>query len=1138
MPRSDLALCPLNLRAALLVALIAFLGLSATLLPGCGEQYPAPAREEVHFPQAEAARRAGDYDAAIAAYRRSIAVEPDDPRPYFGIVESHARRGDLTAVEALLDSLALADPHNASVHYGLACLAVKRQDLETALAEARQTIALDAGLGHGHLLLGSVRYYAGESEQALEAWERARAIFRRQGDRKYEAWSLNRTALVRRELGDLRQALGEFQEALRLHRELGDRQAQQLVLGNIGLAQADLGDLAGALEAFQEALDLAWEIGDREGACWGLTNLSYVANLTGQHHQAIAYADSAIGLARQTGNRIDEVTGLVSRATASLDLGDPVGALQDAGEALALADSIVDPRHGAAALTVRGRAALNLGRLEQARESYARANDRFHEMGIETGSWEARIGLCGVAIQEGDAGGAIELAEATMADCAAAEYAEGEEYLALTLCELKREQADAEVLLDPAQRNALLDEALQLASRAVELSRRDGRRKREAIALARRARVHLLAANHDIGNADTEAQIQAARRDVGDACRLATDIRSPEVTWECELVAGDVATADMELNRACSHYRAAMDALEEIRRDLRLEEFKAAYLAGRIDLYYKTAALLARRGDPQGAFAVCERARARAFRDLLAASPRPLAPQVDAALAQERATIETQLRTLQASRSAMAARGIADRDRIAEMDGEIHRMKQRWEEVRTEILLADPQYGMLISAPTHAPLEIVERLNPDEALLEYLLGPDSSLCFLARAEGITVVPLPVGRAALAGQIRALRRPMQAPRSLATLEFDLELAHRIRAAIFDPLIPHLTGVTRVLVVPDGALHYLPFGALPLPEDSSLQTLVEDSPSSDVPWRRAASRTVTGSPRAVQDPTAANRGDADQPASGALPLHAEFRDIRFLEDLFVLEVLPSASLIARAGEAEHETGSGRALADDGIHPFSSGLLAMGHAPTDPSIGWGATARPLAHVEQEIQAIARSVPDAVVAVDSAASELRFKTTAPRFARLHLATHGNIDEAVPLYSGLHLAPDPAGREDGALHAFEILELPLRCELVTLSACQTGLGRLYAGEGPLGLARAFFYAGADQVLVSLWSVDDASTAMLMGQFYENMTQGDGAAVALRKARRSLRGEFRTGSGGERALSYAHPYFWAPFVLIRAAGSD
>jgi len=128
-------------------------------------------------------------------------------------------------------------------------------------------------------------------------------------------------------------------------------------------------------------------------------------------------------------------------------------------------------------------------------------------------------------------------------------------------------------------------------------------------------------------------------------------------------------------------------------------------------------------------------------------------------------------------------------------------------------------------------------------------------------------------------------------------------------------------------------------------------------------------------------------------------------------------------------------------------------------------------------------------------------------------------------MYSLIAFAQDDDPKEDGFLHTYEIFNLQLNTDLVTLSACETGLGKLSRGEGLIGLTRAFMYAGAPSVLVSLWSVDE-STAALMKIFYQNLKDGMSKAEALRQAKLKLIRKHESG------MSFAHPFLWAAFVLV------
>ena len=143
--------------------------------------------------------------------------------------------------------------------------------------------------------------------------------------------------------------------------------------------------------------------------------------------------------------------------------------------------------------------------------------------------------------------------------------------------------------------------------------------------------------------------------------------------------------------------------------------------------------------------------------------------------------------------------------------------------------------------------------------------------------------------------------------------------------------------------------------------------------------------------------------------------------------------------------------------------------------------------------------------------------------FSYLHFATHGIVDEKSPELSRIFLQSN-SDAEDGNLFTGEIYNLELNANLVTLSACQTGLGKISKGEGVIGLSRALVYAGAKNIVVSFWSVADESTAQLMTDFYRQMLENTSSSYSqnLRKAKLNL----------IKVAKYQSPYYWAPFVLI------
>jgi len=146
--------------------------------------------------------------------------------------------------------------------------------------------------------------------------------------------------------------------------------------------------------------------------------------------------------------------------------------------------------------------------------------------------------------------------------------------------------------------------------------------------------------------------------------------------------------------------------------------------------------------------------------------------------------------------------------------------------------------------------------------------------------------------------------------------------------------------------------------------------------------------------------------------------------------------------------------------------------------------------------------------------------------FKILHLAVHGVASKKFPERAALVLGSDPASAEDGLLQAREISSLPLNADLVTLSACDTGVGRLQGEEGVANLVRAFLFAGARSVLASLWSADDTYTGTLMKEFYRNLVSKQDMGSALRRAKLNLLNKF-----DDETI----PFYWSGFILVGAS---
>ncbi|MBA2336252.1 MAG: CHAT domain-containing protein [Acidimicrobiia bacterium] len=221
---------------------------------------------------------------------------------------------------------------------------------------------------------------------------------------------------------------------------------------------------------------------------------------------------------------------------------------------------------------------------------------------------------------------------------------------------------------------------------------------------------------------------------------------------------------------------------------------------------------------------------------------------------------------------------------------------------------------------------------------------------------------------------------------------------------------------------------------------------------------------------------------------IPFHALYDQDAYLLDRFRISYAPSATVDAMCQRRRTS------------HPGRSLVLAVPDAR-------------IPGVAREAEQVASHLDRPTVLVGEEATMGAFEDLAPRSATIHLACHGLFRAENPMFSAFRLA-------DRWVTAGEVMRLRLPASVVTLSACESGSGRILGGDEIIGLTRAFLGAGAAAVVVSLWLVEDEAAALLMGHWYRLLAQGTGAAAALGEAQRRLRELF------------PHPYYWAPYVLV------
>jgi CHAT domain-containing protein/tetratricopeptide (TPR) repeat protein len=545
---------------------------------------------------------------------------------------------------------------------------------------------------------------------------------------------------------------------------------------------------------------------------------------------------------------------------------------------------------------------------------------------------------------------------------------------------------------------------------------------------------------------------------------------APETTDEAEVLYF-LGRAERRAGRSKEGTRdlcRAIDVLDRQRARLGgTPEAKTSFEASIDDYYYACLEGLIQLRRPAEAFHALERGRARSFLSLLAERDLSLS-DLPPELAAERRHVNAEYDRVQSQRARLSSGG--DDAEIERLTGELRDLRTLQEEIRAKIRRESPRTAALQDPE---PLDLAgarAALDPGTVLLEYAVGSERTWLFVvqsagAAGPGLSVLPINITAESLSEEVESFRRLLKRPGSKrAALQAQ---ARRLYHLLVRPAEKRVAGVQRILVSPDGPLHILPFAAL-------------------------------------------MRGDR---------YFVEWKPIHSVLSATVYAEL-TRTRPARRGPGEERL----AAFGDPIYPPS-----MQHVSVDPevqeAVRRGLSLKTLPSTRQEVEAIAALYPQAQAYLGREATEERAKSLGPESRLVHFACHGLLDEHFPLNSALALTlpeQQAEGQDNGLLQAWEIFEsLRLDADLVTLSACDTALGREMGGEGLVGLTRAFQYAGARSVLASLWGVSDVSTARFMQRFYGYLRSGKSKDEALQAAQID---QIRGGS--------PHPFHWAAFELF------
>jgi len=552
------------------------------------------------------------------------------------------------------------------------------------------------------------------------------------------------------------------------------------------------------------------------------------------------------------------------------------------------------------------------------------------------------------------------------------------------------------------------------------------------------------------------------------AINLALAENENRTLWESYLEKANLLRKQGKNEEARFYYLNSINIIESLRSELLTEEDKASFLGSdkRLDAYQNLVDLLINRANRSGpedlaqAFNYMERARARAFLESIEATRLSQEFPVDIRLANKEKELMSDLSKIY---TRLITPEIEESERKRLLD-QIKLLEEELENVRRQIRSRNPAFANLtypeIISYDQARKEFIDSRT---AIFAFLVGKESAYAFCLSPKGLKVYPIPK-------QKDLREKIIQHRRAISdTDNQDFRSGQELFKLLIEPGLE--PGIKRLLIVPDDMLTILPF-----------ETLV-----------------VSGQPA---DWLIRHYTVGYAPSLSSLKSLTRFQNRKNRQK-------PSRNLLAVGdpyyGELEEKFTE---LSTKTIFQDLYSLSDMKFYR-------------LRYSEEEIRRISSLIPKTTVLTREKASEdLIKRANLTDYRILHFAAHGLIDDQKPARSAIVLTLDNDPAEDGFLQMREILSLKLNNDLVVLSSCQTGLGQFIRGEGIEGLSRAFFYAGASAVVVSLWTVNDQVTSQFMERFYLHL-KSESLAEALRKVKLEMIDSARV----------SHPYYWAPFIL-------
>ena len=923
---------------------------------------------------------------------------------------------------------------------------------------------------------GEILQLLGDTSDALACYQQALVLTNKTNDSLERGRILNDIAFHYFARGNTKEARLNALKALQVGTRLRNREIEAAALSNLGEAFYGTGEIDKARQHQERALKIWRELNDPRGQAIASVAIGYCHSTLGEPEKALRSFTDALSLARHAGDDAVETTAMLALCNIKRRSGNNQEALESYVEAKSIADRTGDQMSRVTTLGGMGAIHLRMGNARQALEYLSEATQIMERNGNDWGTAECKLEMGKTQYTLGDEQDALR----TLGEALA---------LSRSLGMPRMESAALRELGLVYESLGDTTKALESHLSALRITKTDQDQREESYTLNYIGRIY-----EKLKQPDRALQYYARAQQLSQRSKdpLAQSLIGYNLA-HLERDRGNLAEARRQIE-------ATLKIIESQRTNVSSQDLRTSYFATMRNAYelYINVLMMLHNQNPQlrldkEAFAVSEMARARSFHELLLEARMDVRHGVDPALlAKEKQVNESLNAKAQHHVQLLAAK---QNDEAAEVSKQVDALVSELTRLRDQIRQDSRQRNTLELPQLLSLNEVQQRVLDDDTILaEYVLGDDRSYVWvLTKTTAFSFDLAP--RAEIEASVARLHKLITAAQAIHGEPISVRRDREERAAAEIPaetallsrlLLGPLAGKLnkqKLRVVPDGALQVIPFAWLTNPDTGDPLIVTHEisysSSASTLAFLQAEAgkrQPKINSVAVLADPVF----EADDPrlksSSESTTEHVEIR---------------------------------QALRDVGISPdgveiprlFASGAEANGIISVAP---WRTSLKAVGFAANRERVLGPELAD--------------------YRIVHFATHGIVNNQRPELSGIVLSLfDREGRsQNGFLRLHDIYNLHLPADLVVLSACSTGLGKDVRGEGVIGLARGFMYAGASGVIASLWKVDDDATAELMKHFYAGLFKRNlSPAAALREAQLTV----------ARNKRWQSPYYWAGFVL-------